>query len=594
MARASPFASKELYERVCRRLVGRRDEIRAILAALAAGRNVLLEGPPGTSKSTILRAIAEESGLPFFLVEGNASLTPQKLVGTFNPAKVMAEGFKPEFFEEGPLLKAMREGGILYIEELNRMPEEAYNVLLMAAEEREISIPRLGIVKAKDTFRLVAAINPYDEVGAGRISRALLERFVRLRMDYQSREDEIRIVRAKTGSRREWLIELAVDLVRRTRGHPAFRMGASVRGAIDMVLVAESLAVLSGGELSYEDLERAALMGVSGKVWPADPEVDPDEVIRELLRELYEGAETKGRAPRRGSKAREQQRKSERGHCDELKELSRVAPRRAALLVTVEDLKELASQGLGGLDALARVMFYLPADMRKLARAYALKAVLKLAPIRGGRWRRGGLYRHVASWSHDNIDVEATVERFLERAPTLPEPVVFTREKGSGALVLLVDRSLSMSGFKIVAATLVAATLAYALPSDQLAVLAFNEGVSVIKSFGSCVTREELARQVLGLDPEGYTNFYEALNRSLQELREAGYSEFRALMVTDGEWTAGPNPLPVASEFNELHVISVPSRWWRFAREMARRGNGRFYLLRDLSDLPKALARVLS
>ncbi|MCC6005317.1 MAG: AAA family ATPase, partial [Thermofilum sp.] len=69
-----------------RRLVGREREARAVLAALAAGRNVLLQGPPGTSKSTLLRAIAEEAGVPFFLVEGSADLTPQKLIGTFNPA----------------------------------------------------------------------------------------------------------------------------------------------------------------------------------------------------------------------------------------------------------------------------------------------------------------------------------------------------------------------------------------------------------------------------------------------------------------------------------------------------------------------------
>lgn len=590
VAGPSPFADRELYERVCRRLVGRREEVRAILAALAAGRNVLLEGPPGTSKSTILRAIAEESGLPFYLVEGSANLTPQKLVGTFNPARVMAEGFKPEFFEEGPLLRAMREGGILYIEELNRMPEEAYNVLLMAAEERELSVPRLGLVKAEPTFRLVAAINPYDEVGTGRISRALLERFVRLRMGYQSREEEVQIVRLRTGSKRDWLVELAVDLVRETRRHPALKMGSSVRGAIDMVLIAERLAELSSGELSYGDLEKAALMGVSSKVWPADPEIDPDEVVREILRKLYEGRGRRGDCVRPS----EEKRKESRGNAEDVKRLSRIAPRRASFLVDADTIRALAEDGLSGLDALARVMYYLPLDLRELARRYALKAVLKLAPLSGALHRKGGLTRIAGSWESDDIDVEATVERCLDSAPAPPEPVVVARGKGGEALALIVDRSLSMSGFRIVAATLAAATLTYAIPSDRLAVIAFNEEAEVIKGFGYPTFRDRLAEAVLSLEPQGYTNFHAALSRAIKEFEAAGYAETRALLVTDGEWTTGPNPLPLASAFTRLDVVCVPGRWWRFAREMARRGGGRFFLLRGLEDLPRALTRVLA
>ena len=47
-----------------------------VLAAVAAGRDIILEGPPGTSKSTLLRAITAEWGIPLVFVEGNADLTP--------------------------------------------------------------------------------------------------------------------------------------------------------------------------------------------------------------------------------------------------------------------------------------------------------------------------------------------------------------------------------------------------------------------------------------------------------------------------------------------------------------------------------------
>jgi MoxR-like ATPase len=81
-----------IYESVKSRLVGRDKEIKEILAALKAGRNIVLEGPPGTSKSTILREITRQIHIPLYIVEGSAELTPGKLVGTHNPAKVLAGG----------------------------------------------------------------------------------------------------------------------------------------------------------------------------------------------------------------------------------------------------------------------------------------------------------------------------------------------------------------------------------------------------------------------------------------------------------------------------------------------------------------------
>src|SRR5260221_4012683 len=107
-------------EDIGRAVVGRRRELALVLAAVTAGRDVLLEGPPGTSKSTILRGITASWDVPFVLVEGNAELTPSKLVGHHNPARVLAEDYCEGNFVPGPLVDAMRCGGFLYIEELNR------------------------------------------------------------------------------------------------------------------------------------------------------------------------------------------------------------------------------------------------------------------------------------------------------------------------------------------------------------------------------------------------------------------------------------------------------------------------------------------
>jgi MoxR-like ATPase len=159
-----------MYDRVAAHLVGRERELTLVLAAVAAGRDIVLEGPPGTSKSTLLRAITAEWGIPLVFVEGNADLTPAKLVGHHNPARVLREDYSPDNFVDGPLLRAMREGGFLYIEEFNRAPEDTINTLLTAMAERQITVPTAGTVTAAATFRVIASMNPYDNVGTTRLS----------------------------------------------------------------------------------------------------------------------------------------------------------------------------------------------------------------------------------------------------------------------------------------------------------------------------------------------------------------------------------------------------------------------------------------
>src|ERR1700683_3673324 len=137
-----PASLASAYERVAAHLVGRERELELILAAVAAGRDLVLEGPPGTSKSTLLRAITAEWHIPLVFVEGNADLTPAKLIGHHNPARVLREDYSPENFVDGPLVEAMREGGFLYIEEFNRAPEDTLNTLLTSMAERGMPLRR--------------------------------------------------------------------------------------------------------------------------------------------------------------------------------------------------------------------------------------------------------------------------------------------------------------------------------------------------------------------------------------------------------------------------------------------------------------------
>ena len=103
-------------------VVGRSREAELVVAALMAGRHLLLEGPPGTGKSTLLRAVSEAADRPMEFVEGNADLTPARLAGHFDPAQVMDAGYSPDVWIDGPLIRALRDGHLLYLEEINRSP----------------------------------------------------------------------------------------------------------------------------------------------------------------------------------------------------------------------------------------------------------------------------------------------------------------------------------------------------------------------------------------------------------------------------------------------------------------------------------------
>jgi MoxR-like ATPase len=159
-------------------------------------------------------------------------------------------------------------------------------VLITVMSEGELHVPRLGRLAAAPGFRLVAAMNPFDAIGTARISGAVYDRVCRLAVDYQSAADEQEITDRESsegGLDPKW-VEQVVELVRLTRTHPDLRVGSSVRGAIDMCAVANSLATVRGSSPTSGDVSLdAALVALSGRVRLREgTSRSTEDIVREL------------------------------------------------------------------------------------------------------------------------------------------------------------------------------------------------------------------------------------------------------------------------------------------------------------------------
>jgi gas vesicle protein GvpN len=222
-------------------LVGRKSEQGLIEKMIRSGRHVLLEGPVGVGKTTLALSVAHRLGRKVVRVDGDGRYTEQKLVGSFDPKLVLERGFTRESFLPGPLFRAMEEGELLLINELNRMPEMVQNVLLPALDEGVIQIPVLGELRAKNGFSVLATQNPREFVATSSLSEALLDRLEWIGIQPLSIGEEIAVVRAHLSEPRSTLpVEAMVECVRLTREHPKIKRGASVRAAIAMARILES------------------------------------------------------------------------------------------------------------------------------------------------------------------------------------------------------------------------------------------------------------------------------------------------------------------------------------------------------------------
>lgn len=265
--------SSGVAEREALRIIGRKRELEKLRMAISLGRNVLIEGPVGVGKTFLVQETLLHRKKPFIRVDGDSRYTEQKLAGWFDPPVVIKKGYVESAFITGPLVQAMQEGTVLFINELNRMPEAVQNILLPAMDEKVIKLPKLGEIRAKTGFLVVATQNPREFTATHMLSEALLDRFEWIHVDYQTREEELEILKQRVGKLDDQTLIKVLEIVRATRNHPSLRRGASLRAALSIV------DLMSNGL----DLESSCLMALSSRVETISSEDDLRQILLELI-----------------------------------------------------------------------------------------------------------------------------------------------------------------------------------------------------------------------------------------------------------------------------------------------------------------------
>lgn len=228
-------AVKEIQKKF--KIIGRSEELRKIILAHKIGKNILIEGEVGVGKTTLARATASYFDTDFYRIDCSEETLPHNLVGYWDPPLVISKGYSDESYIYGPLARAMKDGGCLFINEINRMPESTQNTLLTALDERILEVPKLTTLKAGNGFFTIATLNPTAHIGVTALGEAIKDRFVWIKLEYQTPEDEIKIIKQETNidnDNEDKITSIAEKIILNTRNHVSIRRGSSIRGAIDL------------------------------------------------------------------------------------------------------------------------------------------------------------------------------------------------------------------------------------------------------------------------------------------------------------------------------------------------------------------------
>jgi MoxR-like ATPase len=277
-----------------------------LLMALIAGGHVLLEGVPGTAKTTMCRTFSTVMGIDFERIQFTPDLLPSDVTGT----QVLDRQSSDFVMRKGPVFCQL-----LLADELNRAPARTQSSLLEAMQEHQVTIEGKTLL-LPEPFMVLATQNPIEQEGVYRLPEAQLDRFLfRVQVGYPDRQQEINMLdlhsrpQAKLTAITDASEIIAIqsqidevysspelkgyiiDLVRQSRLHGDLILGASPRAAINLMKAGRANALLQGRSfLTHEDIQAVALL-VLGHRLILKPESEMDgrtveAIVQQLLQSV--------------------------------------------------------------------------------------------------------------------------------------------------------------------------------------------------------------------------------------------------------------------------------------------------------------------
>ncbi|HQT93368.1 MAG TPA: MoxR family ATPase [Thermoanaerobaculaceae bacterium] len=300
-----------LKRSVARVIRGKDEAIDWIIAALLARGHVLIEDIPGVGKTTLAQALSRSLNLVFSRIQFTSDTLPSDVIGV---SLWRAERGEFEFLP-GPVFT-----NVLLADEINRATPKTQAALLEAMNERTVTVEKTRY-RLREPFMVLATQNPVEYLGTYPLPESQLDRFLlRISLGYPAPDEELALLRAGgvegeleavqpvlDGSElvqlqarvREVtvapaLLAYLLELVQRTRRHPALGLGVSTRGALALHRAVQALALVEGREYVIpDDVQRLAVPVMAHRVVLAGGEAGEgwsrSEAERAVIREVVDG-----------------------------------------------------------------------------------------------------------------------------------------------------------------------------------------------------------------------------------------------------------------------------------------------------------------
>ena len=179
--------SGRLREALATVVYGQREVIDLLLVGLLSEGHILLEGLPGTAKTTLVKTLAQITSLDFSRIQLTPDMLPAEITGT----SIYDLNSKSFTFKKGPVFT-----DLLLADEINRTPPKTQSALLEAMEEQQVTVDGVQYPLSK-LFTVIATLNPVEFEGTYPLPEAQLDRFMmKVLIDYPEEAAEKQMMQA--------------------------------------------------------------------------------------------------------------------------------------------------------------------------------------------------------------------------------------------------------------------------------------------------------------------------------------------------------------------------------------------------------------